>query len=224
MPPRRKSYKKSTNKPWYKKKYSAMEIAHKAWSAAKAIKGVINSEKHYKTTSVVAQTINWGSGSNVHDLTSIQQGDQYYERNGNSLLAKSVFIRGFLSANPVTNASVIRIVLVRDKMNQSGTPPAYTDIFSGGGTVHAPLGSIRKDNGANIRYQILFTKMIFLNLQGKNRVPFKFFKHLGNTHIKYTGVTGSDQYKNQLYFVVASDTNANDPTLDFVCDVAYYDN
>lgn len=221
---KRRTYRKRPSKPWYKKKYSALEMAGKALTGVNYIRGLINVEKHYKTTSETAATINYGTGNNVKDLTAIAQGDEYYNRNGNSLLAKSVFVRGYCRANDTSGQNVVRIMIVKDKMNQSGTPPTYGDMFSGAGTANAPLGSLRKDNGANVRFQILWSRMIMLNSNGRDMVPWKKYINLGNTHIKYTGSSDSDQYKNQIYLVHVSDVNVNDPTMDFVAEVAYYDN
>lgn len=215
--------KKTSNKPWYKKKYSAMELASKAVSGLKYVKGIINSEKHFKTTSATAALINHGSGNNVIDLTAIAQGDQYFNRNGNSLLAKSVFIRGYIRRASSTN-NIVRIMVIMDKMNQSGTPPTYGAMFTGASSANAPIGNLRKDNGANIRYKILHTQMVVVDAGAKSLVPFKKFIDLGNTHIKYTGTLGSDQFKNQIYLVYVSDVNTNDPTIDYIVDVAYYDN
>lgn len=207
------------SKPWYKRKYNAMEIAGKAWSTAKYLKGIINSELKFKDNTQEGQNIsNAGTIALISDLV---QGDGAGERNGNSVLVKNIFIRGRVLLDPIAVSSQFRLIILRDTMN-TGTAPTVGNILTNAGTGLCCLSPLNK-LGSPGRYKILYTKLFTLNNNGTRSQVFKSFIKL-DKHIKYTGPDADDEYRNQIYVLMVSNEAVNLPQISYVTRLSYYDN
>lgn len=213
-----KSAKKWTRRFLPKTSY----VAKKAYKGVKYLKGIINSElKHNDTT-----RINAGVDYNgfVEHVTNINQGTAQDERNGNSILMKSLFNRGDIKANITTNENTVRVMLIRDTMN-TGTAPSASDVLKYTASSVAPFSPIN-DNTAG-RYKILKSNLYCLNTNGTRVRMYKDYRKM-QKHCKYIGVNGTDEFKNQLYMIYISDAAPGAanvlPHVNMISRVAYYDN
>lgn len=210
---RRRTYKK---KPWYKRKYSAMEIASKAYSTAKYLRGMINSEKKIADHNNSAVTIS-GSGTTV-TLSDIAQGDGNSTRDGNSLLCKALY--GTIKVIPnasATTSTMVRFAIIQDKQQVADTTPLYNDIFQSAD----PISYL--DRATVGRYTILWQKQCTLNVTDKTARILKFYTRVNN-HIRYNGTADTDIQKNGIWLVCCSDDSTYAPTMNYAIRLTFYDN
>lgn len=220
MPYRRRArtYRRRRGRtPWYNRKYSTMQLARKAWSATKYLKGLVNSERMY-----LSQTINLAAKSNIFQLNALPVGDVSGTRTGNSILMRSLYLRGFIQINPaVTVNTRIGMVLLWDTQQVSDTIPAITDIFDN----NDPEATLRTSaNGYSAgRFKIISRKTFNL-IPGQHPTHNidkyrKLYKHA-----KFNGSNSSDIQKNGLYLVILTSEVANFPTVNITSKLGYHDN
>lgn len=201
---------------WYNRKYNAMQLAAKAWKGVRYIRGLVNSEMFYKDTTA---TIG-GAQSNITSLTDIAVGDGTSSRTGNSILLRSVYIRGFVELNPaVTLDTRITIALVQDKQQVSDTSPTVAQMFTS--TTDAQ-STIQRDTGIG-RFKILWRKTLVLTPGNNNAQLLQKYIKL-YSHIRYNGTASSDIQKNGLYLVQINSESTHFPVATFNCRVGYHDN
>lgn len=215
----RKTYRKRTykKKPWYNKKYSTLDIAKKAWYATKYLKGLVNSEMLHKDT-----TFTLGSNQNaIFAFTAIAQGDDDGARTGNSILLRSLYIRGRITINSaVTNYSRVSMLLVKDKQQVADTAPAIGDIVKTATDPDTFLAT-----GTLGRFKVLWRKTFTptVNTAGRPGIDFnKYWKV--QDHVRYNGTTSADIQRNGYYLVVITDEATNYPTVVINARVGYHDN
>lgn len=207
--------------PWYKKKYSAMELAGKAWSAVKYVKGMINCEK--KTVDINASITGVTYNGSVTSLSAIAQGDTSITRDGKSILAKSLLIRGSVVSNASASFNVVRVIVFQDRYN-TGTAPTASNLLETTGSASAPYSAL--NHLASGRFKILYTRLIFVVASSEAKViPFKAYIPL-NTHVKYDGPNSTDDYKNSLYccFISATAPAGTNPDVNLYSRMSFYDN
>lgn len=217
--PRRK-FRKSRKRarPWYMRKYNALEVAGKAWSGVKYLKKLVNVERKKYDTEVVATSVNNSTGS-VTALTTIAQGDNDGERGGLSIKPQSLLIRGTLLCSASASGTMVRIMVVRDNEQVADTDPSINNILDGNITVTAlaPLNNLTVG-----RYTMLYDKLMVLDPQRPFK-SFEIFKELSG-HIRYNGTASSDIQKHGMYVCVISNEATNYPTLNFAARLSYTDN
>lgn len=195
----------------------ALAFAKTALHGLKVIRGLVNSEMFH-----VDQTCQLGSNqSTIFNLTGIGQNDSVSGRTGNSILAKSLVMNGYMYVNPsVTTNSRVMIALILDTQQVSDTTPAITDIFTSSGSPHTLLNI----NNAG-RFKVLMRKQYTLdsNSAGQNAKQFKFFKRFG-FHVRYNGTSSSDLQKNGIYLVIITSEPTNYPTVELITRFNYHDN
>lgn len=214
--PRRKVNRKKT--AWYNKKYSTMQLAKKAWYATKYLKGLINSEKMYADRALTLGA----TQSDIWNLQQISTGDAAGNRTGNSILVRSLYLRGYMQINAsVLAATRVCLCLVQDKQQISDTTPTILDIF----TSISPEATIRVGSTTNTagRFKIIWRKNYTL-VQGQspNINIDKFFKLY--SHVKFNGTGVNDVQKNGYYLVMLSSEVTNFPTISVNSRMGYYDN
>lgn len=207
----RRRGKRSTYAPnkwaWY---------AKQAWKGVKFVKSIINSEKHYFDNTSVTGAV--ASAGTIYCLSNIAQGDDVNNRQGNSVLAKTLYVRGTMYRN-VSNTAVInsvRCIWFQDTSNQ-GSDPTVTDILQSA-DVRSPL-NVDKTS----RYSIIRDKVYTLSVGGQAGFNIKKFLPINN-HLKYTGSSGSNIYTNALYVLVITDQSTLQPVFDMTSRLAFYDN
>lgn len=198
---------------WYNKKYSAGQLAVKAWRATRYLKGLVNSEMFHNEITTSASINNTGT---VYSLTNISQGDSTTTRTGNSILVRNLLKRIRFTKNASATTTFVRCVLFQDKQQVGDTSPAITDLLASA-TVDAPLNLNTLG-----RFKILYNKTIVLNTNSPQWHKESYHKMY--THVRYNGTAGTDIQKGGLYIMFISDQPTNAPTLDMWLRLGYHDN
>lgn len=218
---------------WYNKKYSVGDIAAKAYRGVKYIKSLINVEKKFLDSSGNGTCAAAGT---IFNLTNLAQGDDYNNRDGNSILLQSLLLRANLSGTTADTAGdIIRIILFRDN-DQRGTDPAAADLLenvgSGSAITLSPL-----NHNVNQRFSVLMDKRLTVGSLSTTatqavssasnsiyRLLKKWIKFPSGTHVKYTASASADasNYEGSLYLLIASRNAAS--TYDWHCRVRFTDN
>lgn len=207
----------------------ALQVGMKAYSIAKTIASIVNSEK--KFFDVAPRTINTDTTATVESLSSIVQGSTEIARNGVSVGVKSLQIEGTISYDNINKPSEsIRIVVFRANDNIGGVLPTYTELYEGSNVI-----SLRNKDSPQ-KYTVLFDRLFNADMN-KTHSTFKLYKKFnmmkdkkGNPikqhHITWTGANGVDWAKGHLFIAVLG-TVATADTLSFVTytsRVRFYDN
>lgn len=211
---RRKNYRKKGARPWYMRRYNAMELAGKAFQGVKYIKSMINAEKKKFDTGPTTVALS-SAGASSDYFSSITAGDDVGNRNGNSILAKGIKFRATLTAHASAVTSYARIIILQDT-EFTGSPPGITDILTG----------MNMTSNLNVdttgRFNILHDKIYQIGAIWPQRCIDHYMKL--NNHIKYTGVNAGDRYKNQILMYAFSDQATNTPSLTYSARLYFYDN
>lgn len=189
-------------------------LAGTALNVARGVKALVNSEKHTYSRTVSASTIN-STGSMV-ELSNISQGDEYTNRQGRSILAKSLELNGWMVQNPSASTTVLRIIIFRDN-NADGSTPVSTEVLTSNNTF-----SLRNPEPHNMkRYQILLDKVYTFDDAKSKIAKFSFYKQM-NKHIKFANGANSNQGSLWCYLLSNEPTNA--PTVNLNSRIRFYDN
>lgn len=212
---RRKVFKK---KPWYRKKYNAIQLAYKAWRGVRRIRGLVNSEMLHVDKTYSSNTIS-GTGY-VYNLTGIAQGDGINQRTGNSILVRNLTYRLKFEINSsVTADTTILFALVWDTQQVGDTSPAITDIFASA-TPETLLAT-----GTLGRFKIILRKHILLTPASGGKPAIVMHNNLNlYKHTRYNGVNDTDIQRNGLYLVMVSSESTNLPTITGTVRLGYHDN
>lgn len=191
-------------------------LARKAIKGYRYLKSVLNVE--YKTYDRYSHTnITPNSSGEVYQLTNIAQGVNDGERNGNSVLAKSVQLQCVLKQNSAqTQATACRCILFVDK--QKTPPSAVTDVLK-----TASVDSLFKTTNHD-RFHILADKRFSLPVtaDGPDKI-IKIYRRLHH-HVKWTGASGSDYDEGHINVLFLTDQGANLPTWYISSRFRYVDN
>jgi len=213
---RRKTYRRK-NAAWYNKKYSTMQLAQKAWTATKYLKGLVNSEMLHKDTNITLGA----TQSRILQIVDITQNNLDSGRTGNSLLLKNIYFRGQLTINSaVTSNTRVTLALIKDKQQVADTPPALTDIF---------MSSTDPDTLLNLnttgRFKIKWRKTYTLTPVGGGRNCYDITKYWKlYDHVRYNGPASTDIQRNGYYLAIITSEAVNFPTVNLNNRVGYHDN
>jgi len=219
----KKGYKntKSMVKKYFKKR-GVYGMAKDALSGVQYMHKLINSELKSFASGNAAQDVTYNGY--VDHLTPMIQGDLHNQRNGMSVLLRYIQIRGNLKIAGNPDSSVVKIYIVRDKRKLDSTANiTAADLFEVTGSVRTPYTYIPVNNRG--RFQILATKYIALNKNGKNQQMFNFNIKL-TKHTKWQ-FDSNNKLEGHIYLVMVSDqdtTAGNPPTVDYDFKTKYHDN
>lgn len=221
----RAAYRK---RPAYRKRAKGTNwgsVAQRALKTAKFVAGLINVEKKFYDVNVVGNFDN--TGYQVFTLNNFAQGDDENQRNGRSVLSKTLQLRGTLKLQSATDYGTIRFVLIRDKA-ASGTTPTMTDIYNTATTDSAVTSFRNILTGAAQRYDILWDKRYTLDKDQKGSITVeKYWKLNSHIHFVGTGNATADLGNGSLYMaVISTGTSASNTGMDFtgVSRLRYIDN
>lgn len=193
-------------KRYYKKKAPSRWATYSAAGSqlvkdVAMIKGLVNAEE--KTLDNSSST-SISTTAGVTNLTLIAQGADRFNRNGNSIKAKSLFVHGLLYMNASATSTACRIVYFIDHQ-ADGTAPTQAELFAAG-NLNSPLNI---DNSG--RFKVLFDKVCMLSPQRPD-LDIKVYIPL-NHHVKYAGSTASEANSRmgQIYRFVLSDQVSTTP-------------
>lgn len=217
---RRRGTSRRRQTSWYNKKYSTLQLAQKAWSATKYLKGLVNSEKFNADRSFTLGAVQ----SDIYGLVRIAQGDGESERTGNSILCRSIYLRGFMQVNSAVSGNTrVCLCLVQDTQQIADTNPTVLDIFNS----LNPEAMINRSNTNNTagRFKIIWRKNYNLTPATGSTPSInidKYFKVY--SHVKYNGSGSQDLQKNGYYLVMLTSEATNFPTISLTSRVNYHDN
>ena len=212
---RRRRSQKRSRKSWYNRKYSALQLAAKAWKATRYIKGLVNSEMlHHR----IGGNFTIDSTGGLLSLASISQGDSDSGRTGNSIFARNLSMNLNVKINASNLATqFIRIVLLQDNQQISDTTPTISDVLDSA-YPNAPLNQSTAG-----RFTIIRNWEFYLNATNQpGRVLKKYFKLWH--HIRYNGSASTDIQRGGLYLLYISDQATNPPTVGYQIKLGYHDN
>jgi len=212
--PRNRRFRRKPT-PWYNKKYNAMDLAMKAYTGVKYIKGLVNSEMFHIGNSA-STTID--SNGQLVSLTPIAQGDNDGLRSGNSVLVRKILNRFWVLKNTNNPFTGCRIIFFIDTQQIADTAPAVTDVLASA-SVLSPLNSLNAG-----RFKILKNYEFMLDDTNKSK-EIKFFKDVQH-HVRFNGTASGDVQKGGIYMLyISSDApGANAAAFAYNYKVGYHDN
>lgn len=192
--------------------YSAARYAVKGFNL---LKGIINSElKRFTNNNSITPST---TGTIAH-LSSIAQGSDVDGRDGNSLLAKYISFNHQSLINASAVATVIRVIVFIDTESTGGSPPTAAQLLQSPNNTTSMLNSDYTQ-----RFTVIFDDCIDLSINGNRIQNMKHYNSL-NFHIKYTGTSGTNYDKNNIFLYHVSNEATNTPTFDYYYRIAFYDN
>lgn len=197
---------------------SALSMARRALSLGTMLKGMINCEKKYHDVSQTPEVISYNG--DVTLLSGMSAGDDVGNRDGNSILARSLHFRADITGNTTNTSNVTRCIIFIDKMNQ-GSAPGVSDILAVTGSSNAVNSPLNVDHIT--RYSIILDKIWTTSVAGTQRHVFKKYINLYK-HIKFTGTGNTDVYQNAIYVLWVTDVITNDPVVTWYSRLGFYDN
>lgn len=182
------------------------------------IRGLINSELHYKDNSL-NPAIN-STGSVTWVTNSLAQGDQVANRTGNSILLKSVFLRGTANMSSSATTTTMRLIFFLDKENDGATP-AVTDVLQ--------TADVKSNYNLlhSKRFVMLYDRLhVFDAVVGPRLKPFKLMLKPPMTHLKFGGTSGNiaDARENHIFLLAVSNEATNVPVLPLEARIKWFDN
>lgn len=159
----------------------------------------------------------------VQNLTGIGQGDAPNQRTGSKIHLKHVSVSGSIVKNTSFPFTKIRMIIFRDNLGGT-TPPVIGDIFSSEDDFHDNEHR-QPEEQPMARFTVLWDKYIILNegFDGQTTAAaFKFSKRLNST-VLFSGSASTNEGKNSLWLMSASDEATNTPSLTADIVVKYSD-
>lgn len=201
MPYRRRYGKRRYRRRRYRRRapnsfQNAAKLAYTAWKGVRYLKGLVNSEL------LCLDAPSTGTISNIGSLThicNIAQGDGVAGRTGNSLLAKTIYIKMQITKEPAVEFTRVRLMLVRDNQQITDTAPTIANVLGTTDILNAPLNVETLG-----RFTVLYDRVFNLTSDKPIMNPRVYLKNL-NTHVRYNGPLGTDQQKNAYYWIQIAD-------------------
>lgn len=196
--------------------------AIKAYRTAKWIKGLINVEKKFYDFS---QSATQSATATVLNLSNIGEGNDYNQRDGNSILVQSIQGRFILQMHPSATQTLFRCIIFRDN-DQRGTDPTVADLLES--TSNPLYFTSPLLHYVSRRFTIFHDWSFVLDSAKATTKEWKYFKRFthGQYHIKYSSTTGADasNWEGALYMMIFSSENTNQPTFTVYHRMRYTDN
>lgn len=210
-PRRRRSVRRPKPTSWFE---PYVRMIPKVVKDVNKLRGLINVERHFFINTLAATITTTPTVLSMNDIAA---GDDVNNRQGNKILAK--FLRGTLTfdLNALATNSWVRVMLVKDRHNNTGTAPAYTDIMNAS-SVRAVTNIDNTD-----RFNLLQDDLIHVADVGpfatsiQYKIPLDF-------HIHFDGTASTDTQENTIYLVVLSTEVTNGPAMNGYLRISYYDN
>lgn len=233
MPPSRKYGRKKSYRSRYPSKGKVIratryrgigsmpvgQAAKYAWQGVKYLTGLVNSEMYKWDVIENVASIN-NTLSYVAHLSAIPQGDGDAARTGNSLLAKSLNLKGLLQWNSSAayTSCAVRVAIVMDTQQIGDTSPNNANVFES----NAPWSHLNSETVG--RFKLL--KSMFINLTNDKKAFNLNINIPMQTHIRYNGTAGTDIQRNGIYIMASSNVASTDspPVLSYEARLSYHDN
>ncbi len=149
----------------------------------------------------------------VQNLAPIVEGLGDVGRIALKVHAEGIDVSGTLFKNSASIFTRLRLMIVIDKQGDT-TPPTVTNIFESEDDFFS--GQLRREDVFSMkRYRIVWDKMFVLNENFDGQVTchaFKFHKKL-NHDMNFSGAGATDEGKNSIWLISASDEVTNKPVV-----------
>lgn len=199
--------------PWYRKKYSALQLASKAARGVRYLRGLVNSELFKRD--VNSQALGIDRSGTVISMIDIAQGDNDGNRTGNSIFVKRVQFN-FQALTKQNDTQCLRVVIFKDSQQIDDSYPNATMILDAANTRTAVQSGL---NNATVgRFTILANRVIQFT-PDRPVVNYKLGVSMRH-HVRYNGILGSDIQKGGLYVLLISNGDVSTP--DDKVDVNYW--
>lgn len=188
-----------------------------AVKTANMLKGIINSElKRFDKTQAANPDNNAAGGFSL--LTAIDEGSGVHDRDGNSILAKYLYVKMDTLINASATATMVRVIIFIDGDN-SGVTPTAAELLEVASNTNSP---INVDTTA--RFTIIKDLHFPMSINGDRIMHAQFYKKL-DFHIRYRTATGSSGFgKNNIWAYYISNESTNVPSLSIYSRIGFYDN
>lgn len=215
MPIRRSKRTRSRRtKPWYKRKYNALQLAAKAAKGVWYLKGLVNSEMLHNQS--LSSTTIPNSGILI-PVNGIAQGDTASGRTGNSVLMRNLLLKCSFEQNASATITTYRMMIILDKQAIADTVPSATDVLESANPM-SPLATASAG-----RFQVL-KQWFFTTDDTKSQTrTIEYYRNM-RIHARYNGTANTDIQKNGLYILVIADQATNTPTFRYSYKLGYHDN
>lgn len=180
------------------------------------IKGLVNSEMFKKD--VTGTSIGFNSSPGVYHLTAIGQDDTPSGRTGNSILVKSINIKGSINLDSAGANTFGKLVVLMDTQQVGDTAPTWTDVYESS----TPYSHINKNTAG--RFSILYSHNVKMIPTSESAVYNININIPLQHHVRYNGTASTDVQKGGLYFMILSDRATAYPTLNYESRISYHDN
>lgn len=194
----------------------ALAIATLAARNIRYMKGLVNSERLYADTNLTSTATNA-----IFRLVNLANGDGANNRTGNSVLLRSLYLRGQIEINPSVTANTrYCIAIVRDMQQVSDTTPSLSDIFK---DPTDPESMLNVSTAG--RFKIIYRRSRALTpvTAGNNVHMIKIYKAM-REHLRWNGSAATDVAKGHYYLCLLTSEVTNTPSFDVVCRSSYHDN
>ena len=211
----------------------AAKTAAKALSVAYSIAQVINVEKkHYDCVPAITAVTTTPTFLNT---TAMGQGTTDTSRIGNSVLSKSIQLRGYFAFNSAgATQQHIRCLLIRDSENTDSGTPTIGEILEnvGGGWEQKFTSPLNMKNSR--RFRVLKDKVFtvdqyhaFKDIKIYYKFPIlkdKQGRKIKGIHSTYGGAAPTDTCAGSIYWIFFSDQATNAPTHGVMTRYRFIDN
>ncbi|QBX89297.1 capsid protein [Apis mellifera virus-10] len=219
---RRSGYRSKRSGGGYLKRIGGYaSTAYSALRLAKTVYSLINPEMKYVDNNTINGSMTT-TATQVNFITSIGQGSDVSQRNGNSVLLKYIKCTFNLQYNLAQGPTAVRITIVS---TMSGGTPAALDIYettsSGAATVLSPW----KKNSA-ISYKVWYDRVHHIDQYRPQQIHRKDIRSRGHHHIKYQGASPTNTGPGNFYALVTVDraSVANYINMSQLYRIGYLDN
>lgn len=209
------------------------DYGYKAWQLAKHLATLVNVEdKKWDVDGSGGITLS--NTPTIVNLSNIAQGNDYFNRSGDSILGQKIEFRAILASNANVASTTVRLLIVCDR-DQRGTDPVLGDVLAAGAiALCQPYNPLSGD-----RFEILYDEQLSLNSAGAGLAtsgtsttytvvtePFPPLIRKWNRHLKYIGTAGADasNYEGALYLMCYAADASNGPTLRYTFRLHFTDN
>lgn len=205
----------------------------KAWQLAKHLATLINVEEK-------CHDVDGSSGTAltttpvVVNLSNIAQGNDYFNRSGDSILGQEIEFRCDAVSSAVYPSARCRVIIVRDKL-QRGADPVLGDVLQGGSSPLVQPYLEPQDGRFDILYDHRFVVSSIgaaLATSGTSTTyalgceTLPTLKRKFNNHIKYQNTTAADasNWVGGLFLLAVGDTASNGPSIYYSFRLRFTDN
>jgi hypothetical protein len=200
----------------------AADFLGAAWKWGRAALTLLpNVEEKYFDVSAAGAAAAIAGSATVVNLSNIAQGNDYNNRNGNSIRLMRVRLDFTAAGNALTALQQVRVLMFRDLM-QAGTDPTVAQLLETTATslaMNSPFLHYAFD-----RFEVLYDELLQFNSQD----TFWFHRKMGfevNDHILYQGTTGADasNWQGALYLLFIGDATTNQATVTYHSRLSFTD-